>query len=104
MALKCYLDDSATSGFPIITLAGFVGTAQQWEPLEHTLNGIMDRYGVTVFHAKEFHDTKDYFAGWSKIKKRTFATELSRAAGGNIAGVSVTIRKSPIEKWKKETK
>lgn len=102
--LKCYLDDSATSGFPIITLAGFVGDASLWEDIEVKLNEIMDRYEVPVFHAKEFEATKQCFSGWTRIKKRSFVSELAQAAHLKIAGLSATIQKGPIQEWKKATR
>jgi hypothetical protein len=62
---RCYLDDSGTSG--LVTLAGFVAPLNVWEGIEPLANAVMDGYGVPIFHAKEFHDTKGCFARWSRI-------------------------------------
>lgn len=90
----CYLDDSGTSGLPVTTLAGFVATQAQWTVLEPQLDAIMNAYGVPVFHAKQFHDTKPPFKGWSKVKKLSFAEEIFSTTSRRIFGVSVTMRRS----------
>lgn len=89
-----YLDDSGTSGLPVVTMAGFIAPLAQWDVVEPATHEIMNRYEVPVFHAKEFHDTKPPFAKWSKIKKRTFVDEVFTAADGRIFGLSMTVRKS----------
>lgn len=99
---QCYLDDGGTSGLPVVTLAGFVGTLSNWESLEPKLDAIMDRFGVPVFHTKEFQDTKPPFQGWSKIKKRNFAEEIFSIAHGHICGHSMTLRRRDFAQAQKE--
>lgn len=100
---KCYLDDSGTSGLPVVTLAGFVASESQWKILEPQIDAVMNRYGVSIFHAKEFHDTKPPFSGWSKIKKRTFAEEIFIITQKRIFGLSCTLRKTDYVKYQRET-
>jgi hypothetical protein len=100
---QCYLDDSGTSGLPIVTMAGFLGAMKHWESLEPKLNAIMDSYGVDVFHAKPFQDTKSPFENWKKVKKHSFAEELFAATHGCIHGLSMTIRKADFVKGQRET-
>lgn len=97
---QCYLDDSGTSGLPVVTIAGFVAAMHHWEHVEAGANEIMDTYGVPIFHAKQFHDTRAPFGGWTKIKKRTFAEELFSMAHGRIYGLSVTISRKTYEQSK----
>jgi uncharacterized protein DUF3800 len=100
---QCYLDDSGTSGLPLVTMAGFIAPLAQWEQLEPVWSEILNRYGVEVFHAKEFHDTKGCFEGWTKIKKRTFTEEVFSAAHGRMQGLAVAARKREFEAEKRET-
>jgi Protein of unknown function (DUF3800) len=99
---QCYLDDSGTSGLPIVTMAGFVAAMQHWETLEPTLDSILNRDEISVLHAKEFHDTKPPFQGWTKDKKQGLADELFTASHGLLYGLSVSVRKQEFEKAKKE--
>jgi hypothetical protein len=93
LVFQCYLDDSATTDLPVITLAGFLAKLENWEALEPKIDSIMNGAGVPVFHAKQFHDTKRPFKNWSGIRKRSFAEEIFTATHGQIHGFSVTIRK-----------
>jgi uncharacterized protein DUF3800 len=100
---QCYLDDSGTSGLPIVTMAGFMGSIDNWQILEPQLDAILNRYDIKVFHSKEFHDTKGPFAKWSKIKKRSLVEELFATAHGRIHGYSMSVRKRALEETKKKT-
>ena len=94
---QCYLDDSGTSGLPIVTLAGFAASKDNWEELEPRLDDVLNGYGVPVFHAKEFHDTKPPFKNWKRLKKRSFADELFATSHGQIYGLSTTINRKDFE-------
>ncbi|MGB8605175.1 DUF3800 domain-containing protein [Bradyrhizobium sp.] len=99
---QCYLDDSGTSGLPIVTLAGFAASKDNWEELEPRLDDVLNGYGVPVFHAKEFHDTKPPFKNWKRLKKRSFADELFATSHGQIYGLSTTINRKDFELAKKQ--
>lgn len=103
IVFQCYLDDSATSGLPVVSMAGFVASVRLWEEMEPIFNGILDHYGVSILHAKQFHDTDGCFKGWRKVKKHTLVEELFGAAHGKVLGLSVTLRKSSFEAEKKKT-
>lgn len=103
IVFQCYLDDSGTSGLPIVTMAGFVAHMHLWEELEPKFDEVLERYGVPILHTKEFHDTKGSFAGWSKLKKRTFAEELFTVAHGKMLGLSMSTRKRAWAEEQKET-
>jgi len=100
---QCYLDDSATSGMPIVTMAGFLAALHLWEEMEPAFDEILGRYEVPVLHAKEFHDTDGCFKNWRKVKKRSFVEELFGAAHGKMLGLSVTARKKEFAQEKKRT-
>ena len=88
---------------PVVTMAGFVTRSNQWKELEPKLDAVMNAYGIPVFHAKEFHDTKPPFHGWTRIKKRSFADELFAITGSVLYGLSMTIRKADFVKAQAET-
>ena len=103
IVFQCYLDDSGTSGLPIVTMAGFAAPLSQWEHLEPVWDEILNGYEVPVLHAKEFHDTKGYFKKWSKIKKQTLTEDLFSAAHGRMLGLSVSARKEAFAAEKIQT-
>ena len=63
---------------------------------------MLNGYGVPVFHAKEFHDTKPPFKNWKRLKKRSFADELFATSHGQIYGLSTTINRKDFELAKKQ--
>jgi hypothetical protein len=95
---QCYLDDSGTSGLPIVTMAGFLAGMDHWEYLEPKLDAIIRRHGVDILHAKEFYSTRPPFDGWSRVRKRSFAEEVFSTAHGRYYGLSVTVSKDGLEK------
>ena len=99
----CYLDDSGTSGLPIVTMAGFIAHKSHWDYLEPKFEELLSGYQVVVLHAKEFHDTKGDFKNWKKIKKRSFADELFSVAHHRLMGVSMTVRRAPFEQHQRDT-
>jgi uncharacterized protein DUF3800 len=98
---QCYLDDSGTSGLPIVTLGGFVAHMNQWQIAEPKVDAVMNAHGVEVFHAKQFHDTDPPFEGWSKVRKLSFTEEVFSASRLALAGISIAVEKEGLNKGKK---
>lgn len=98
---ECYLDDSGTSGLPIVTMAGFLAPLEAWEELEPQWDSILSGYNVDLLHSKEFYSTKPPFKTWKKIKKLSFADELFTASHGRIFGLSASISVDEIARLKK---
>jgi len=70
LLFTAYFDESGTHGpNPYIVMAGFLGTARQWELVERKANALRQRYGFTVFHAKELRDSDGEFSNWLLQKK-----------------------------------
>ena len=99
---QCYLDDSGTSGLPVITMAGFIAALNIWEDIEPKLDAVLDGYNVPVLHAKEFESSKPPFKTWTRLKKRSFAEEIFSACHGALYGLSITIAKDTFEQAKRE--
>jgi len=101
LVFQCYLDDSGTSGLPIVTLGGFVAHMNQWQIVEPKLDAVMNSHGVDVLHAKQFHDTDIPFKGWSKVRKLSFTEEVFSASHGALAGISIAVEKEGLKQGKK---
>lgn len=64
-----YLDEADTHGpRPTIIMAGFLGSAGQWEIFERRLRGLQKRDGFSIFHGKEFRHRTGEFRGWDDVK------------------------------------
>lgn len=98
----CYLDDSGKDQ-RVVTLAGYVAHIDAWRRFETDSENMLRRYEVPLFHAKDFHNTKGHFAGWTKIKKRTFAQEWRGIAKPEVELViSISIRQQKYRSRQKE--
>ena len=105
VVLVTYLDDSGTDrDSPVVTMAGYVAGFEEWKSFEGETEMIFDRYGICLFHSKEFHDTKCQFGEWSRIKKTTFVDEWYDAASPLIPfGISISAQKKTYDLRKLQT-
>ena len=96
VVLVCYLDDSGKdSQNPITTIAGYVGSQDQWARFETEVEPVFQKYGVAVLHAKELHHSEGCFKGWSVLKKQSFVAQLATVLSKHAAlGVSMSALKS----------
>jgi hypothetical protein len=101
--LTAYLDDSGTSGLPIVSMGGFVSSLDVWEKLEPDLDQFLNGNGVEVLHAKQFHDSDPPFLPWPKSKKQQFADDLFGLVAGKIGGISVAVRRADLLQTKSES-
>lgn len=101
-----YLDDSGThDASPIMTMAGYVFSRDNWEAFEAEATTFLKREKVPVFHAKDFHKRKSGspFAGWNEVKQISFAHRwFTIAAKHSIRGVTISLPKGRYEQRRKE--
>jgi hypothetical protein len=95
----CYLDDSGTSTEPVLSMSGYFAPAGIWSEFETRAKKIFDQFGISELHAKEFHDTKDEFKGWSLQRKKAFVAHLyTQLAQLSVLGVDSGITRTAYER------
>ncbi len=87
MVMTAYFDESGTHGaeLPLVTVAGFVSTVDQWSNYEHDLSLLLNEFGIEIFHAKEFRQKKGPFKGWQETKRARFNSQFLQIADNNLA-------------------
>ena len=77
-AFTIYCDASGSANTDVLTMAGFVATAEQWIRLEKRWGEILKRYGVSSLHMKEFAHSTGEFSSWKgdEVRRRNFLSEL----------------------------
>lgn len=102
--LWCYLDDSGTDReAPVVSIAGFVSPAGGWEWFEQQSRKLFKRQKLKVFTAKDFHNTRNEFEGWTVKRKRKFAEDwLGIARQCVLRGVTISIPKAIYDARRKE--
>src|ERR1044071_6141048 len=71
-----YFDESGTHGSPILTLAGYIGTIEQWAEFSREWDELLRHEGLTHFHMSKFEARRGEFEGWDnerrlRVQKRT---------------------------------
>jgi hypothetical protein len=104
-----HFDEADTHGpAPTIIMAGFLGSAPQWEMFGRRLRGLQRRDGFSIFHANEFKAKTGEFAGWDDAKCMKLVNDLTELVRDNLTeGLTVHLerdrylneyRASPIPK------
>lgn len=103
---QCYLDDSYDPpGTGLVTLAGYFGAVENWREFEALSGEVYKRFGVSVFHAIEFKDTKGQFSGWERTKKEDFCVQLFDVVQlCNLVGASKSVQRSLHKSFRKTGK
>lgn len=97
----CYLDDSDDRLSSVSTLAGYVGRLGDWRNFEAATAPIFDAYGVDILHAKDLHNTKGCFSGWTRLKKESFVRDVFDVARLCASfGISLSARKKAVREFK----
>jgi hypothetical protein len=92
MAMIGYFDESGTHGreSPLVTVAGFLATVEQWAAYERDLSTLMVEYGVKVFHAKDFRGRN--FKNWPRLKRARFNSRFLKLADDHLScGMSMIL-------------
>ena len=90
MSLVCYLDDSGTDkANPFVTMAGYVGTVDAWRAFENEARPLLNEFGVSVVHAKEFYSNDNEYEGWSIDKRCDFIRRINAVLAPRV-GLAVS--------------
>jgi hypothetical protein len=83
--LYAYADESGVHENPLFfVLAGYIASPRQWDLFCKDWQNILDSFGVSEFHAKDFFQLKarqihTQYRKWSDDNNRQFISELSKA-------------------------
>jgi hypothetical protein len=71
-------------------MAGYLGTARQWEIFERRLRGLQKRDGFNIFHGTEFRHRSGEFKGWTEGKCLKLVNDLTELVRDNLTeGVTI---------------
>lgn len=95
MLYTAYLDEADTHGpAPTIIMAGFLGSAPQWEMFGRRLRGLQRRDGFSIFHANEFKAKTGEFAGWDDAKCVKLVNDLTELVRDHLTeGLTVHLER-----------
>jgi hypothetical protein len=95
MAMTAYFDESGTHGAesPVVLVAGFIASPEQWTLFERDLSLLLNEYAVKSFHAKDFRTRKGDFKGWPTIKRARFNSRFLKLADDHLSyGLATVLR------------
>jgi hypothetical protein len=79
--LKAFLDESGKDE-PFCAVAGYFGGENQWKKLGRQWTKVLQREGVTEFHAKNFWSRTKEFKGWADDRTAKFIDDLLKIIEG----------------------
>jgi hypothetical protein len=94
MKLIVYLDESGTHDqSPISVMAGYVGTAAQWERFGQSWSTLLISAGIQHVHAVDLFKRTKQFKGWTAGDVNAFAVNLDGIIAAHLQlGFSVVVR------------
>jgi hypothetical protein len=94
MILTTHLDESGTHAeSPISVMAGYIGTAAQWQQFETDWNVLARKAGVRNIHAVELFKRTKQFKGWKADDVNALAISLDGVIAKHLQlGFSIIIR------------
>lgn len=95
MLYTAYFDEADTHGpAPTIIMAGFLGSAPQWEMFGRRLRGLQRRDGFSIFHANEFKAKTGEFVSWGDAKSMKLVNDLTELVRDNLTeGLTVHLER-----------
>jgi hypothetical protein len=101
--LVAYFDESGTGDkHDAIAVGGFVGDAMRWETFSRQWRRVLDREGVSAFHATDLESGHGEFEGWDKKRSIKFRGQLLERLRGVVAyGVSAGLDKRHYREYVK---
>ena len=101
--LSCYLDDSDNDQGPVLVLAGYLGSPDDFRQFEIEASELFQEFDIETLHAMKFHHKRGQFKNWDKAKRDQFVLKLYRIVYScNLLGVCSSVNKSMFFKKKKE--
>jgi hypothetical protein len=62
-----YYDDSGSpNDTPVVVVAGLLASDEQWVEFERNWNETLQRFGISLFHMKEFAHSRGEFSKWKE--------------------------------------
>jgi hypothetical protein len=94
MLLTAYLDESGTHDTsPISVMAGYLGTAAQWQDFDADWTALLQTAGLRHMHAVDLFKRTKQFKEWPAERVNAFAIELDGVIARHMQlGFSVIIR------------
>ena len=91
--LQAFFDESGTDGkSPVVAIAGYVGTEDDWVKVESNWLEALRRYGVRVFHMTHFMAQRGEFSLMDTPRRESMLTELTDALHcGSLTAISVAV-------------
>jgi hypothetical protein len=100
-----YFDDSGThKASPIMTVAGYVFSVDEWGKFEKRTKAFFKQQKVSTFHAAKFHKSNSgtEFAGWKEPKQVGFADGwFSIAKDHALRGITISLPKTRYDDVRK---
>src|SRR6266851_4007452 len=109
MSFSAYFDESGKHDSPILTLAGYIATDEQWREFAREWNEALSSERIALFHMSKFESGYDGFSednGWTKQRKIALQSKLigiirRRVNIGIHCSIDLTAYEECMKGWRK---
>jgi hypothetical protein len=107
---SAYFDESGTHGSPIITVAGYIATVEQWAEFAREWDELLRREGLTAFRMSKFEARRGDFteeSGWNnerrlRVQKRLIGIIKRRVNIGIYCSLHLPAYDDLMTGWRRE--
>jgi hypothetical protein len=101
-----YFDESGTHGSPILTLAGYIATVEQWAEFSREWDELLKQEALTHFHMSKFEARRGEFDGWDnerrlRVQKRLLGIIKRRVTLGVFCAVNLAAYEETMTEFRR---
>jgi len=101
VVLVCYLDDSGEEAECIVTCAGYLSFADEWQKFEAEARDFFNFEGVEYLHTVDLHQRRDQFDGWDTPRTQRFAQNFFSILNRHVGlGFEFSVLKTRFKEMK----
>ena len=83
-----YFDESGVHYDPkVVVVGGAIASVSSWNTFSKYFSRLLRRHKITLFHASDFHRSRNEFDGWTLNEKQIFVRSFARLAHRTVKAV-----------------
>lgn len=105
-SFAAFFDESGTHGSPVLALAGYLATVEQWTEFSREWGEALNQESLTHFHMSKFEARRGEFTGWDKerrlrLQKRLIGIIKRRVNVGIFCALNLRDYEETMTEWRK---
>lgn len=89
LMLRSYMDEAGKYDDPknsVVSVCGVISSLDKWTEFEREWKAVLDEFGISSFHMKEFAQFKGEFKGWPEEKRQALLAKFIDVMDNRVMG------------------